>query len=85
VYYACGWNVRPNGNAGTANYWHNGSLPGTFTLLVRRFDGLSWVALFNQRSENAKLPDSAIDAALHRAADSVAEWPENDLFNALSH
>jgi CubicO group peptidase (beta-lactamase class C family) len=82
IYYACGWNVRPKGN-GKANYWHNGSLPGTFTLLVRRFDGLSWVALFNQRSENSNLPDSAIDGALHRAADSVAEWPDADLFRTL--
>jgi len=82
VYYACGWNVRPKGN-GKANYWHNGSLPGTFTLLVRRFDGLSWVALFNQRSESSKQPDSAIDGALHRAADSVAEWPDTDLFTTF--
>jgi len=82
TYYTCGWNVRPKGN-GMANYWHNGSLPGTFTLLVRRFDGLSWVALFNQRSENSKLPDSAIDGSLHRAADSVSEWPATDLFSTL--
>ncbi|MGA2864407.1 MAG: serine hydrolase domain-containing protein [Verrucomicrobiota bacterium] len=79
-YYGCGWNVRPVGNQGRANYWHNGSLPGTFTLLVRRFDGLSWAALFNQRSESSRLPDGAIDSALHRAADAVAEWPADDLF-----
>jgi N-acyl-D-amino-acid deacylase len=41
-YYACGWSVRPVGETGKANYWHNGSLPGTTTLLVRRWDGLSW-------------------------------------------
>jgi N-acyl-D-amino-acid deacylase len=80
VYYACGWDVRPVGRDGRANYWHNGSLPGTFTLLVRRFDGLSWAVLFNQRSNDPKLPDGEIDGALHRAADSVAEWPDNDLF-----
>jgi N-acyl-D-amino-acid deacylase len=74
-YYACGWEVRPIGEQGRANYWHSGSLPGTFTLLVRRFDGQSWVALFNQRSEDPKLPDGAIDSALHRAADAVGEWP----------
>jgi N-acyl-D-amino-acid deacylase len=78
-YYGCGWSVRPIGND-KANYWHNGSLPGTWTLLVRRWDGLSWVALFNQRSEDAKFPDSAIDSALHRAADSVEKWPDHDLF-----
>jgi hypothetical protein len=55
-------------------------MPGTFTLLVRRADGVTWAALFNQRSLDKKLPDDAIDAALHRAADSVREWPREDLF-----
>lgn len=76
-FYGCGWLVRPVGKDGRANYWHNGSLPGTYTLLVRRFDGLSWAVLFNQRSESSRLPDSAIDPALHRAADAVAEWPRS--------
>ena len=80
-YYGCGWMIRPVGKRGEANYWHSGSLPGTATLLVRRGDGLSWVALFNQRSEDKKLPDSAIDVALHRAADSVATWPTQNLFD----
>ena len=75
-YYAAGWSVRPTGKNGRANYWHNGSLPGTSTLLVRRHDGLSWAVCFNQRSEDKTLPDGAIDGALHRAADRVTEWPE---------
>ena len=79
-YYGCGWSVRPVGKDGNANYWHTGSLPGTSTLLVRRSDGLSWAALFNQRSEDKKLPDSAIDSALHRAAAAVENWPDHDLF-----
>ena len=74
-FYGCGWLVRPVGRQGRANYWHNGSLPGTYTLLVRRHDGLSWAVLFNQRSESSSLPDSAIDPALHRAADSVERGP----------
>jgi N-acyl-D-amino-acid deacylase len=82
AWYGCGWSVRPT-RKNRANYWHNGSLPGTATLLVRRDDGLSWVALFNQRSEDRNLPDSAIDPALHRAADSVAEWPTGDLFGTV--
>lgn len=84
AYYGCGWMVRPVGTGGKANYWHNGSLPGTSTLLVRRSDGLSWAALFNQRSEDKKLPDGEIDGALHRAASAVKEWPEGDLFPALA-
>jgi N-acyl-D-amino-acid deacylase len=78
-YYGCGWSVRPV-RKDRANYWHNGSLPGTATLLVRREDGLSWAALFNQRSEDKSLPDGDIDPALHRAADSVGDWPAHNLF-----
>ena len=81
AYYGCGWSVRRVGKSGRANYWHTGSLPGTFTLLVRRWDGLSWVALFNQRSGDKNLPDAAIDAALHRAADAVKEWKAGNLFS----
>jgi hypothetical protein len=80
VWYACGWSVRPAGAAGRTNTWHSGSLPGTYGLLVRRHDGLSWVVLFNQRSEDRKLPDTAIDRALHNAANAVTDWPAHDLF-----
>ena len=80
TYYACGWSVRPQGSTGKSNYWHNGSLPGTFALLVRRHDGLTWVALFNRRSEDKAQPDSALDPALHRAANAITEWPVEDLF-----
>lgn len=79
AYYACGWMVRPVKD-GKANYWHAGSLPGTATLLVRRWDGLSWAVLFNQRSNDARLPDNEIDAAMYRAADAVQRWTKEDLF-----
>ena len=72
--------TRPSGNGSRGTYWHSGSLPGTATFLTRRADGLSWVALFNQRSASKELPDSAIDTALHRAANSVINWPDEDLF-----
>jgi len=79
-YYCCGWLARPVGREGKVNYWHTGSLPGTSTLLVRRWDGLSWAVLFNQRSDDDKLPDSEIDPALHRAANAMSDWPKIDLF-----
>jgi N-acyl-D-amino-acid deacylase len=84
VYYGCGWMVRPVGKGGKANYWHTGSLPGTYTLLVRRWDGLSWAVLFNQRSSDKSLPDGAIDPALHRAADAVKKWPDENWFPKYS-
>jgi N-acyl-D-amino-acid deacylase len=74
-FYGCGWTVRPVGKEGRASYSHNGSLPGTSTLLVRGSDGLSWAVLFNQRSESSSLPDAAIAPALRRAADAVDRWP----------
>jgi N-acyl-D-amino-acid deacylase len=76
AYYACGWMVRPVGQ-GRMNLWHNGSLPGTSTLLVIRNDGLVWAALFNDRSRG----EGKIDPALHKAADLVTEWPSGDLFD----
>lgn len=77
-YYGLGWMIRPVGH-NQFNLWHNGSLPGTSTLLVSLGNGLTWAALFNQRSEETRLPDGAIDAALHRAARAVTHWPEKPL------
>ncbi len=79
-YYGCGWLVRPVGSSGKANYWHAGLLPGTYTLLVRRHDGLSWVVLFNECSLSNYMEYGEIDLALHQAAAGVTRWPGHDLF-----
>ncbi len=74
-WYGCGWSVRPVGN-GKENTWHNGSLDGTSTLLVRRSDGLTWAALFNSREKvKGQEPAGEIDGLLHQAADAVKHWP----------
>lgn len=82
VYYGCGWQVRDVGGGAQEkrNIWHTGSLPGTSAWLIRRWDGLTWAALFNQRSEGNMPSDGEIDGALHVAADKVKTWPEGDLF-----
>jgi N-acyl-D-amino-acid deacylase len=79
TFYGFGWMVRPVGRTGKVNFWHAGSLPGTYTLLVRRHDGISFVALFNQRSKEGQKADGEIDPALNRAANSVTVWPAIDL------
>ncbi len=84
AFYACGWMVRPVGKDGRFNAWHAGSLPGGHSLLVRRWDGLSWAVLFNQRSSDFQIRDAAIDPALHRAAAAVREWPAEDLFPSFA-
>jgi hypothetical protein len=48
-WYGCGWAVRSA--AGRLYTWRNGSLPGMTTFMVRRFDGLNWAVLFNQRDD----------------------------------
>lgn len=79
-YYACGWAVRDFGN-NYRNTWHVGSLPGTYTLMVRRGDGVDWVVLFNQRDDYSGLSYDDIDWMLHNAADAVSAWPQHDLFS----
>jgi CubicO group peptidase (beta-lactamase class C family) len=82
AYYGCGWAVRPVSNS-TRNTWHNGSLPGTTSLMVRRWDGLNWAVLFGQR-DSPDDPQSRtyfdIDGQLHVAADAVSRWPSHDFF-----
>jgi CubicO group peptidase (beta-lactamase class C family) len=78
VWYGCGWQVRTAGPNGTGrNTWHSGLLvPGTSSLLVRRWDGLCWAVLFNTDSNpKGQFLADLIDGRLHRAADAVTAWP----------
>jgi N-acyl-D-amino-acid deacylase len=80
-YYACGWEIVRIGKAGKFNAFHNGSLDGTSSLLVRRSDGLNWAVLFNTRNAgNKKEPADLIDPLIHQAADAIKEWPNRDLY-----
>ncbi|WP_083983890.1 serine hydrolase domain-containing protein [Actinomadura hibisca] len=77
-YYGAGWLVRPV--TGGLNTWHDGSLAGTTSLLVRRFDGLTWAVLFNRRQEGTGASFGEIDGLLHKAAAGVKAWPTGDLY-----
>jgi CubicO group peptidase (beta-lactamase class C family) len=66
--YARGWMV------GMGNWWHNGSLPGSTTLLVRTATGLCWAALANTRTEPHDEIDTALDRTLWALARSVPAW-----------
>ncbi|MBN1678638.1 MAG: beta-lactamase family protein [Anaerolineae bacterium] len=80
LYYGCGWIVQPTNN-GSYNAWHTGSLDGLFALMVRRWDGMGWVALFNQRDDSSGLDYmDGIAGPLSQAADAVEHWPDHDLF-----
>ena len=83
VHYGCGWSVR-RVSPGRINTWHTGQLiPGTSTLLVRRWDGLNWAVLFNTNVNSAGADlATLIDPLVHRAADEVRAWPSDDGFPA---
>jgi len=84
AYYGCGWSVRPIGRQGEANTWHTGSLDGTSTLLVRRYDGKNWAVLFNTRNgPDGKRLSGKIDRSIHKAAERVRSWPDTDQFPQL--
>jgi len=77
VHYGMGWLVRP----AEGNWWHDGSLPGTASLLVRTGGGLAWAALFNARAMRpGSTFEAEIDGAMWRAVRGVTAWPTHDLF-----
>ena len=79
-YYGLGWQIRPTTGGTGRNTWHTGSMPGTFTIMVRTYNGMSWAALFNRRDDPSGKSYGDIDAALWTAANGVKTWPTNDLF-----
>jgi hypothetical protein len=54
----------------------NGSLPGTYAVVVQRPDGVTMVALFNQRTDPSGLRYDRVVDVLNRAADSIRSWPD---------
>jgi N-acyl-D-amino-acid deacylase len=78
VWYGFGWLVN------AASTWsHDGSLPGSATLLVRTNGNVSWAALFNSRTTPAGLEGigSAINSAMWAAFGRISSWPTHDLFD----
>ncbi len=62
--YACGWCVNR-----IPNWWHEGSLPGTLTNMVRTASGLCWAAFTNTRAEGINL-----DAMMWKVVKAVPAW-----------
>jgi CubicO group peptidase (beta-lactamase class C family) len=62
--YASGWLVN-----GVPNWWHDGNLPGSVSLVVRTASGLCWAAFANTRSRGMDL-----DGLMWRMAKAVPAW-----------
>jgi len=69
--YARGWMVDANGGG---NWWHNGSLPGTTTTMVRTATGMCWAALTNTRTQPSSEIDTAIGEMMWNMVRTVPAW-----------
>ncbi|HTC76336.1 MAG TPA: serine hydrolase domain-containing protein [Edaphobacter sp.] len=69
--YARGWMVHNNG---AGNWWHNGSLPGTTTIMVRTATGMCWAALCNTRTEPSDQINTALDQMMGNVVRTVPAW-----------
>lgn len=79
-HYGMGWLVRPVGR--DANWWHDGSLPGTSSLLVRTHHGMAWAAVFNARPKDWQAFNGEVDRLIWQGVEGISEaqWPTYDLF-----
>ncbi len=75
-WYGMGWCVNTYGN-----WWHDGSLDGTGSILVRAANGLSWFAVTNYRPENWGDFNLDMDNTMWDAVNGVTRWPSHDLFS----
>ncbi len=69
--YARGWMVSGNG---AGNWWHNGSLPGTTTMMLRTATGMCWAALTNTRTQPSNEIDAAINQMMWDMVRTVPAW-----------
>ena len=77
-YYGMGWSVRPVKT--DATWWHDGSQPGTMSLMVRTYHGLIWAALFNSRPMDHTQFERELDDLFWEGVRGVTSWPSHDLF-----
>jgi len=69
--YARGWMVSDNG---AGNWWHNGSLPGSTTIMLRTGSGMCWAGLANSRTEPHDEIDAALDRTIREMVRAVPRW-----------
>lgn len=83
AYYGCGWMIRHPNESDRTNQWHAGYISGSEALLVRRWDGFNWVALFNTNNAPRSLV-TEIDPEIHKVVNGIGSWPMVDHFEEFS-
>ncbi len=69
--YARGWMVRDDGKG---NRWHNGSLPGTTSIVVRTPTGVCWSAVTDTRTLPVNQINTGIDQMVWDMVKQVPSW-----------
>jgi CubicO group peptidase (beta-lactamase class C family) len=69
--YARGCMVADNG---AGDWWHNGSLPGSTTMMARTAKGMCWAALTNTRTEPSNEIDNALAQMMGNMVHVVPAW-----------
>lgn len=78
-YYGLGWMVKRVDDGKGINHSHNGSLPGTSTILLCSHDGFVWSVLFNSRTDDkGRELAPFVEAKMLEAIAQVKDWPEGE-------
>ena len=68
TWYGLGWSVRSINGIDDVNLWHTGLIAGTSTILVKRWDNLTWAVLFNVNdARDGETCSTLIDQLMHTA------------------
>lgn len=78
-WYGLGLLVRPQEM--DANWWHNGALRGSCSLLIRSWNGYEWALLVNSRPQDTRTVDSDLDKAMWKALGNGVQGSPTDLFS----
>lgn len=77
-YFAMGWEVYPAGTGSGFTFSRVGTMPGTMSFLVHRYDGTCWSVLFNCRPENANAFMSEAKAMIWETVNQQKQWPPGE-------
>ncbi len=69
--YARGWMVSDEGKG---NWWHQGSLPGSTSIVMRTANGMCWGAVTNTRTQPSATIDAALDRMVWNMVGKVPGW-----------
>ena len=73
--YAAGWMVNES-----KHWWHNGSLPGTASEVIRTASGFNMVVLCNSKSYAAGFDDALDNLLWPAVANASTPWQDIDQF-----